>query len=165
MTKATMEARLVWLVSPVTTISWGGAWIIETKAVFGWRRRVACVKAWSAACFCNAFSRRTEQIPSAKRLDSTDSGPEPRFRHEGRKDRQELVNVDSERSHEGRGAGKIVPPGGQIIVSRKRIVTRKEKLLISLVCLKEDGVLFLFRKTSWVSFLPTTFCDTGLSTI
>ncbi len=129
MTKATMEARLVWLVklvSPVTTISWGGAWIIETKAVFGWRRRVACVKAWSAACFCNAFSRRTEQIPSAKRLDSTDSGPEPRFRHEGRKDRQELVNVDSERSHEGRGAGKIVPPGGQIIVSRKRKVNRKE---------------------------------------
>ncbi len=41
MTKATMEARLTWLVKlvrPVTTISWGGAWIIETKVVFrlGW---------------------------------------------------------------------------------------------------------------------------------
>ena len=34
MTKATMEARLTWLVKlvrPVTTISWGGEWIMETK--------------------------------------------------------------------------------------------------------------------------------------
>jgi hypothetical protein len=38
------------------------------------------------------------------------------------------VNVGSERFHEGRGAGKSTTPGGHIIVSRKRIVTAKEKL-------------------------------------
>jgi hypothetical protein len=39
MTKATMEARLTWLVKlvrPVTTISWGGEWIMETKVLFPW---------------------------------------------------------------------------------------------------------------------------------
>jgi len=33
-----MEARLTWLVKlvrPVTTISWGGEWIMETKVLFG----------------------------------------------------------------------------------------------------------------------------------
>ena len=38
MTKATMEARLTWLVKlvrPVTTISWGGEWIMETKVLSG----------------------------------------------------------------------------------------------------------------------------------
>jgi hypothetical protein len=38
MTKATMEARLAWLVKlvrPVTTISWGGEWIMVTKVPFG----------------------------------------------------------------------------------------------------------------------------------
>jgi len=33
-----MEARLTWLVklvSPVTTISWGGEWIMETKVLSG----------------------------------------------------------------------------------------------------------------------------------
>ena len=30
--------------------------------------------------------------------------------------------------HEGRGTGKTATPGGPIIVNRKKIVTRKEKL-------------------------------------
>src|SRR3989442_13969829 len=36
MTKATMEARLTWLVKPVrpvTMISWGGEWVMETKVL------------------------------------------------------------------------------------------------------------------------------------
>src|SRR5438309_6802156 len=48
MTKATMEARLTWLVKlvrPVTTISWGGAWIMETKVLL-LLGGVACVKPW-----------------------------------------------------------------------------------------------------------------------
>jgi hypothetical protein len=31
--------------------------------------------------------------------------------------------------HEGRGAGKTDPQGGHILVNRKRIVNRKEKLV------------------------------------
>jgi hypothetical protein len=42
--------------------------------------------------------------------------------HEGRTSGQRLVNVDSWRFHEGRGAGKSTTPGGHIIVSRKKIV-------------------------------------------
>jgi len=41
-------------------------------------------------------------------------------RHEGRRDRQGPVNVDSVRSHEGRGAGKTDPLGGRILVSKKK---------------------------------------------
>jgi hypothetical protein len=38
------------------------------------------------------------------------------------------VNVENSAFHEGSDAGKKTTPGGHIIVSRKRIVTRKEKL-------------------------------------
>ena len=38
----------------------------------------------------------------------------------GRKHMQGLVNVDSSRFHEGRGAGKTTTPGGHIIVNRKK---------------------------------------------
>jgi hypothetical protein len=48
--------------------------------------------------------------------------------HEGRKHWQELVNAGFSVFHEGRGAGKKATPGGHIIVNRKRIVNRKEKL-------------------------------------
>ena len=44
---------------------------------------------------------------------STGYGRGSRFRHEGRRDGQGLVNVDSERFHEGRGAGKSTTPGGR----------------------------------------------------
>jgi hypothetical protein len=39
-----------------------------------------------------------------------------------------VVNVEFSTIHEGRGAGKSTTPGGHIIVSRKRIVTGKEKV-------------------------------------
>jgi hypothetical protein len=38
------------------------------------------------------------------------------------------VNVWNSAFHEERGAGKSTTPGGRIIVSRKEIVTGKEKL-------------------------------------
>jgi len=59
---------------------------------------------------------------------STRWGRGTRFRHEGRRDRRERVNVDSGRFHEGRGAGKTDTPGGHRLVNKKRIVSGKEKL-------------------------------------
>jgi hypothetical protein len=47
------------------------------------------------------------------------------------------VNVGSLRFHEGWGAGKSTTPGGHIIVSKKKIVTEKEKLRIEHDFVKE----------------------------
>ena len=59
--------------------------------------------------------------------------------HEGRRARQGPVNVAFSAFHEGRGAGKTDPPGGHDLVSRKKIVNRKEKL-------QEKRMLDLDRK-------------------
>jgi hypothetical protein len=40
--------------------------------------------------------------------------------HEGRRAREGLVNVGFSAFHEGRGAGKKDPPGGQRLVNRKK---------------------------------------------
>jgi hypothetical protein len=67
-----------------------------------------------------------EQTPSAKRPRPPHVGVRIWILHGGKRERQERLNVDSRRFHEGRDAGKIVPRGRHRLVSRKRKVNRKE---------------------------------------
>jgi len=48
--------------------------------------------------------------------------------HEGRRRRQVAASVGFSRFHEGCGAGKTDPPGGRILVNRKKIVNKKTKV-------------------------------------
>ncbi len=46
---------------------------------------------------------------------------------------QGLVNVDSSRFHEGRGAGKTTTPGGHIIVNRKNSYEKGKVMIDALL--------------------------------
>ena len=39
-----------------------------------------------------------------------------------------MVNVGFSAFHEGRGAGKTDPPGGHMLVNKKKIVNKKRKV-------------------------------------
>ena len=65
MTKATMDARLTWLVKlvrPVTTISWGGAWIMETKVLLRWEGSPVLSLGRGAHAWDGVVSRRATRV-------------------------------------------------------------------------------------------------------
>jgi len=86
-----MEARLTWLVKlvrPVTTISWGGEWIMETKVL-------------------SRLGFEGSPVLSLGRPGCIGVS------HEGRLPWQGVVNVEFSTFHEGRGTGKKTTPGGR----------------------------------------------------
>src|SRR6266849_8752470 len=96
---------------------------------------------------------------------------ESRFCHGGRRERQEEVNVDSERFHEGRSARKKTTPGGHDIVSRKKLLQKKRivggKRRVTnqmLFCLKRTTYCF-FGEGRWISFSRSLLLRGTLNTI